>query len=398
MSTRLVEAGYDVTLYVSAPDPKGAGWRSTDAVGAVRGRLAPEVELEFLPYSAVQRGPGRVPAQPAARPAARPPPSGRPVRAVDEHPDPHLGAGAAPAEPAGALPGHRARARVRLDEHEPAGDEPSSSGSSATCSAPTGAASWCTTGTTRRSSAGPTACPDDRVVVTGGCGVDPAEFPFTDLRPRPRAPRPDQALTPACRSSWCRCACSSTRASSTPPRRRGASTADGRDPRDVVHLEPRSDATRPRSPPTTSTASRGRSPARALPRLPGQPGRPLPRRATSSACPTYFPEGLPDRAAGGGIDRSPIVTCDNVGGRDFVRDGIDGIVVPPRYPDAAGRRARRLLTEPERRRAACAAAPTPGSSQGYTKQAMLDLTVEAIEELGFPARRPSTSRMSRCAP
>ena len=37
--------------------------------------------------------------------------------------------------------------------------ERSSSGSSATCSAPTDAASWCTTGTTRPSSAAPTACP-----------------------------------------------------------------------------------------------------------------------------------------------------------------------------------------------------------------------------------------------
>ena len=99
--------------------------------------------------------------------------------------------------------------------------------------------------------------------------------------------------------------------------------------------------------------------------------------------PTYFPEGLPTALLEAASIGRPIVTCDNVGGRDFIRDGIDGFVVPPATPKALADALRRLLTDPEladrMRRSALAR-----FLQGYTKQAMLDLTVATIEELGFP--------------
>ncbi len=378
VSTQLVDAGYDVTLYVSAPDPKGAGWRSTDAVGAVRERLAPEVRLEFLSYSAVRVAPvafvrnlllalrlgRRHPDALFVLWTSIPILTWGPALRVLKRQVIYMVTGLGPVFASTSTNGRRRfvvekiekflfrtrRCRILVHNRD---DK----------------AFLCRT----------YGLPDDRVMVTGGCGVDPVEFPLAEMPARTPERVPvilvpvrllvDKGVLDAAEAS-----------------KRLA--ADG-----IVHemwFTSNLDPTHP----TALTADDLDRITRSTPTvhfLGYQSSLGDLYQACDVVCvPTYFPEGLPTALLEGASVGRPIVTCDNVGGRDFIRDGIDGLVVPPHAPDRLAAALGRLLTRPEdaERMRLSAHARFLG---GYTKQDMLDLTVETIETLGFPMVAPSAS-------
>ncbi len=371
VSTRLVEAGYDVTVYVSAPDPKGAGWRSTDAVGEVRDRLAPEVHLEFLSYSAVQVAPvaflrnlllalrlgRRHPDALFVLWTSIPILTWGPALRVLRRQVLYMVTGLGPVFASASTNSRRRfivekvekflfrsrRCRILVHNRDDKGF-------------------LCRT----------YGLPDDRVVVTGGCGVDPAEFPMTDLPARTPDRVPvvlvpvrllvDKGVLDAADASK-RLAAEGIDhemwfTSNLDPTHPTALTAD-----DLDRIT--------RSTPTVKFLGYQRSLDDAY-------------QACDVVCvPTYFPEGLPTALLEAASVGRPIVTCDNVGGRDFIRDDVDGLVVPPRSPDRLAAALGRLLTDPdeaERMRLSAHAR----FLAGYTKQDMLDLTVEAIESARLP--------------
>lgn len=61
---------------------------------------------------------------------------------------------------------------------------------------------------------------------------------------------------------------------------------------------------------------------------------------------SYYREGLPRTLVEAAAAGRPIVTTDVTGCRDVVRDGIEGILVPPRDSEAAGRALARLAGDP----------------------------------------------------
>ena len=379
-------AGYDVTLYVSAPEPGEARLAQHGHVGAVRGRLDPDGAGRV---PALQRGADRarrVPAQPAARlpaSARRHPDAlfvlwtsipiltwgpalrllggaslylvtglGPVFASIERRPTP---AGRRRAGRAAAVPTDRCRILVHNRDDK---------------------AFLCRH---VRAAAGP------RRGHRRAAAWTRAEFPFSDLPASPRRRDPD--------------AVGSDRPGAGPPagrqgrarRSRGVGTAGrGRHgPRDVVHLEPRSD-------PPDRADRRGRrphhpvAPERAVPRLPGRAARcatAVRRRLRPDLLPRGLPTALLEAASMGG--RSSPATTSVAGLRPRRRSTGRG---PTPLPRDAGRRPRAAADRAGPTPNACAAAPTSGSSSGYTKQAMLDLTVDAIEQLGFPVGRPVRCR------
>ena len=69
------------------------------------------------------------------------------------------------------------------------------------------------------------------------------------------------------------------------------------------------------------------------------------RRADIFCLPTYYREGLPKVLIEAAATGLPIVTTDVPGCRDVVRDGENGIVIPPRDVDALEAALRRLITD-----------------------------------------------------
>lgn len=61
--------------------------------------------------------------------------------------------------------------------------------------------------------------------------------------------------------------------------------------------------------------------------------------------PGYYREGVPKALLEASACGLPLVTCDSVGCRDTVEDGVNGFLVPPHRPDMIARRLRRLLTD-----------------------------------------------------
>jgi len=384
VSTQLVEAGYDVTLYVSAPDPRGAGWRSTDAVGAVRRRVAPEVQVEFLPYSAVSVAPVAFLRNLLLA-----------LRLGRRHPDalfilwtsiPILTWGPAlrllrrqvlymvtGLGPVFASTSTNTRRRFIVERVERFLFR----------------TKRCRILVHNRDDkaflCGTYGLPDDRVVVTGGCGVDPAEFPFAPLPTDATdgADRVPIVLVPV------RLLVDKGVLDAAEASKRLAA-------RGVVHemwFTSNLDPTHP----TALTAddldriTRSTSTVRFL----GYQSSlvDLYRQCDVVCVPTYFPEGLPTALLEAASMGRPIVTCDNVGGRDFIRDGIDGLVVPPRSPDQLAEALGRMLTRPEDAERMRLSAHDR-FLEGYTKQAMLDLTVATIETLGFAVATRSGSGRS----
>jgi glycosyltransferase involved in cell wall biosynthesis len=61
---------------------------------------------------------------------------------------------------------------------------------------------------------------------------------------------------------------------------------------------------------------------------------------------SYYREGVPRTLLEAAAAGRPIITTDVIGCRDIVRDGIEGLLVPPRDPAAAARAVERLARDP----------------------------------------------------
>lgn len=107
---------------------------------------------------------------------------------------------------------------------------------------------------------------------------------------------------------------------------------------------------------------------------------PLYAKAAVVCVPTYYQEGLPTALLEAASMGRPIVTCDNWGGRDFIRDGVDGYLVPPKSPDKIMVALESILTD-----SALADRLRRSAHQrflnGFTKAHMLNITLAACTDL-----------------
>jgi glycosyltransferase involved in cell wall biosynthesis len=104
------------------------------------------------------------------------------------------------------------------------------------------------------------------------------------------------------------------------------------------------------------------------------------READIVAFPSYYAEGVPKvllEAAASGL---PVVTTDWPGCRDVVQDGVNGLLVPVRDPEALANAIAALATDPERRRAMGRAAREKAVAQ-YSVDAVIAETLEIYREL-----------------
>ncbi len=65
--------------------------------------------------------------------------------------------------------------------------------------------------------------------------------------------------------------------------------------------------------------------------------------------PSYYGEGVPRALIEAAACARPIVTANTPGCREVVRDGVNGLLVPPRAPAALADALRQLLSDPARR-------------------------------------------------
>jgi glycosyltransferase involved in cell wall biosynthesis len=122
-----------------------------------------------------------------------------------------------------------------------------------------------------------------------------------------------------------------------------------------------------------------------------QPTMPPVYAAADLVCyPTRYPEGTPTVLIEAAASGRPAVTCDTVGAREIVVDGVTGFVVPQLDVVTLADRLQQLLEDPalyERfRRAAY-----EHFLAGYTKDMALVATLEAFTSVGFTFRTPMTA-------
>jgi glycosyltransferase involved in cell wall biosynthesis len=374
VSTALVEAGFDVTVYTSAPDPDAhSGWRSVGELDRARARLTPGIEVRLLPYTNLRVGPVALARTlalsmrhaladpdalfvlwtgiptltwgPALRllrrrvlymitglsPVRSPERQSRPLRLAVSAIDRRL------------LTTDRCRVLVHNADDKTFLDH------------------------SHR-------LPPDRVVVTPGCGVDPDAFPFSDPDPTPHTPVVLVPVRLLVDKGVLDAAAASARLA-----------AEGVD--HEMWFTSNLDPTHPTAL-TREDVDRISAETPTV-RFLGYQWSLVERYAACDvACvPTYFPEGLPTALLEAASSGRVIVTTNNVGGRDFVRDGVDGLVVPPQSPEALAAALSRVLRDPHKadrmRRSA-----HKRFLGGYTKQHMLDITLDTIEALGVPVRSP----------
>lgn len=211
--------------------------------------------------------------------------------------------------------------------------------------------------------------PPSRIYVTGGCGIDPAAFPF-DERPQGYTPVilvPVRLLVPK--------GVRDAAAASALLARRGI--------QHEMHFTSSGDAAHPDSLAAEEIADI-RSTTPSVRFIGYQDDIAACYRRSDIVCmPSYYPEGLPTVLLEAASTGRPIVACDNVGTREFIRDGIDGLLVPPRSPEALADALERLIRDPQLARRLRDSAHHRFLS-GYTKQAMLEQTLAAMAALGQP--------------
>lgn len=71
------------------------------------------------------------------------------------------------------------------------------------------------------------------------------------------------------------------------------------------------------------------------------------QQASVMIFPSYYREGVPKSLLEASAAGLPIVTCDSIGCRDTVIEGLNGYKVPPRSPRALADRLRILITNPD---------------------------------------------------
>ena len=105
-------------------------------------------------------------------------------------------------------------------------------------------------------------------------------------------------------------------------------------------------------------------------------------RACDIVCvPTKYREGLPTALLEAAASGRPIVTCDNIGGREFISDGQTGLIVPRAAPLTLADAIERLISDPELadrlRRAAFRR-----FLKSFTKDVMVAQTLAVFRDLG----------------
>jgi glycosyltransferase involved in cell wall biosynthesis len=106
------------------------------------------------------------------------------------------------------------------------------------------------------------------------------------------------------------------------------------------------------------------------------------RQADIVCIPTYYREGLPTAILEAAAIGRPIVSCNNVGGREFLRQGMDGILVPPQSPPHLAAALEQMIRDPKRADWMRTNAHRR-FLEGYTKQIMLERTIDVIAAMGF---------------
>lgn len=212
----------------------------------------------------------------------------------------------------------------------------------------------------------------ERVFVTGGCGVDPAEYPYNETRNRDDVPIilvPGRLL-----------------------REKGiveAATASGMlSARGVRHR-------------MLFTHSRVKGRAEGLTDAEFEFAASQPdvefigyqqslqqwyARAHVVCSPSWYPEGLQTALVEGAASGCAIVAAENIGVREFIRPEIDGIITKRRDPADLADGLHRMLADPDtadRMRYSAYGR----FLEGFTKQHMLDITFNAFGLLGFDPRR-----------
>jgi glycosyltransferase involved in cell wall biosynthesis len=98
--------------------------------------------------------------------------------------------------------------------------------------------------------------------------------------------------------------------------------------------------------------------------------------------PTKYREGLPTALLEAAASGRPIVTCDNIGGREFITDGETGLIVPPGAPIALAEAIERLIRDRQlvdrlRHNA------FRHFQKGFTKDVMVARTLAVFRDLGL---------------
>ena len=98
--------------------------------------------------------------------------------------------------------------------------------------------------------------------------------------------------------------------------------------------------------------------------------------------PTKYREGLPTALLEAAASGRPIVTCDNIGGREFIIDGETGLIVPPGSPMALAEALERLISDRQladrlRRNG------FRRFQNGFTKDVMVARTLTVFRDLGM---------------
>lgn len=96
--------------------------------------------------------------------------------------------------------------------------------------------------------------------------------------------------------------------------------------------------------------------------------------------PTYYREGVPKAIIEAAACALPVVTTDTPGCRDIVRDGENGLLVPPRNVDALEQALEKLLADPELRRR-MGDAGRLRVMQDFSLSQVVDATLRVYEDL-----------------
>jgi glycosyltransferase involved in cell wall biosynthesis len=100
-----------------------------------------------------------------------------------------------------------------------------------------------------------------------------------------------------------------------------------------------------------------------------------------------YREGVPRSLIEGFAAGRPAVATDVRGCRELVRDGVTGLLVPPRNPDQLAAALRRFVHLPPARYREMSAAAHALASQQYRESAVLDRLLDAYAEIGAGLQR-----------
>jgi glycosyltransferase involved in cell wall biosynthesis len=122
-----------------------------------------------------------------------------------------------------------------------------------------------------------------------------------------------------------------------------------------------------------------------------QPSMPVVFEQCDVVCyPTRYPEGTPTGLIEAAASGRAAVTCDTVGAREIVIDGVTGLVVPQQDPVALADALQRLI-EDEMLRERFRRAAYQHFLSHYTKDHALIATLGAFESVGMTFSAPRTA-------